>query len=91
MSANSPAPAVIVLGPSGMATARRAVALFPGAELHGFAKRVSDADVHFDGTSQHLSALFLAGRPIIALSAAGIVIRCLAPHLGDRIQNIIFR
>jgi len=84
MSVNQLAPAVIVLGPSGMATARRAAALFPGAELHGFAKRVSEADVHFDDTAQHLSALFLAGRPIIALSAAGIVIRCLAPHLGDK-------
>ncbi|MFP6689113.1 MAG: precorrin-3B C(17)-methyltransferase [Alphaproteobacteria bacterium] len=84
MSANLPAPAVIVLGPSGSETARRVMAVFPGAELHGFAKRVTEADVRFDDTAQHLEALFLAGRPIIALAAAGIVIRCLAPHLGDK-------
>jgi len=84
VSENFPAPAVIVLGPSGLATARRAMAVFPGAELHGFAKRVAEADVRFDDTAQHLGALFLAGRPIIALAAAGIVIRCLAPHLGDK-------
>ena len=60
------------------------MAVFPGAELHGFAKRVTEADVRFDDTAQHLEALFLAGRPIIALAAAGIVIRCLAPHLGDK-------
>ncbi len=84
MNATQPAPAVIVLGPSGMATARCAMALFPAAELHGFARRVVQADVHFDDTAQHLGALFLAGRPVIALTAAGIVIRCLAPHLGDK-------
>ena len=84
MSATQPAPAVIVLGPSGLATARRAVAALPGAELHGFARRVSQADVPFDDTRQHLASLFLAGRPIIMLSAAGIVIRCLAPYLGDK-------
>ena len=84
MNAEQQAPAVVVLGPSGLATARRAMTVFPQAELHGFAKRVAQADVHFDDTAQHLGALFLAGRPIIALSAAGIVIRCLAPHLGDK-------
>ena len=84
MNAAQPAPAVIVLGPSGLATARRTMTVFPQAELHGFAKRVAQADVHFDDTAQHLGALFLAGRPIIALTAAGIVIRCLAPHLGDK-------
>ena len=83
----SVAPAVIVLGPSGLETARRARAALPGAELHGLAKRVNAADVLFDDTAEHLGALFLAGRPIIALAAAGIVIRCLAPHLSDKTQE----
>ncbi len=83
----SSAPAIIVLGPSGLETARRAQAVLPGAELHGLAKRVSEADVYFDHTAQHLGALFLAGRPIIALAAAGIVIRCLATHLADKTQE----
>ncbi len=80
-------PAIIVLGPSGLETARRAQAALPGAELHGFAKRVREVDVTFDNTAEHLGALFLAGRPIIALTAAGIVIRCLARHLGDKTQE----
>ncbi len=83
----SVAPAVIVLGPSGLETARRARAALPGAELHGLAKRVNAADVLFDDTAEHLGTLFLAGRPIIALAAAGIVIRCLAPHLSDKTQE----
>ena len=77
-------PAILLLGPSGLETARHAKAAFPGAELHGYAKRIEHADVYFDDTASHLAALFLAGRPIIAIAAAGIVIRCLAPHLGDK-------
>ena len=77
-------PAIILLGPSGLETAKRAVAVFPGAELHGYARRVDQADVYFDDTAHHLATLFLAGRPIVAIAAAGIVIRCLAPHLGDK-------
>ncbi len=84
VSAPEPAPAVILLGPSGLAVARCAVAALPGAELHGLAKRVNQADVRFDDTARHLAALFLAGRPLIVLAAAGIVIRILAPHLGDK-------
>ena len=80
-------PAIIVLGPSGLETARRARAALPGAELHGLAKRVNEADVYFDDTARHLGALFLAGRPIIALAAAGIVIRCLATHLADKTRE----
>lgn len=83
---NTP-PAIIVLGPSGLEIARRAQAALPGAELHGLAKRVREADVFFDNTAEHLGALFLAGRPIIALAAAGIVIRCLAAHLADKTQE----
>jgi cobalt-precorrin 5A hydrolase/precorrin-3B C17-methyltransferase len=77
-------PAIILLGPSGLETARRARAALPGAELHGYAKRVAEADVRFDDPARHLAALFLAGRPIVAIAAAGIVIRSLAPHLGDK-------
>ena len=34
-----------------------------------------------------LTAAFRAGRPVIALCAAGIVIRTLAPHLGDKAHD----
>lgn len=38
----------------------------------------------FDAVPVHLGALFQAGHPIIAVCAAGIVIRALAPLLGDK-------
>ena len=77
-------PAIILLGSSGLETAKRAVEVFPGAELHGYAKRVDQADVHFDDIARHLAMLFLAGQPIVVIASAGIVIRCLAPHLSDK-------
>ena len=84
MSAANSTPAIIILGPSGLATAQLVQTALPGAELHGFAKRVDAADVYFDNTAKHLGALFLAGRPLIVVAAAGIVIRSLAPYLLDK-------
>jgi len=84
MSATNSTPAIIILGPSGLATAQLVQTALPGAELHGFAKRVDAADVYFDNTAKHLGALFLAGRPLIVVAAAGIVIRSLAPYLSDK-------
>jgi cobalt-precorrin 5A hydrolase/precorrin-3B C17-methyltransferase len=52
--------------------------------LHGFAPRIGDAAVRFDDVGEHLRRLFTAGEPIVALCAAGIVIRSLAPLLADK-------
>lgn len=79
-------PAIVVLGTSGLATARRIAAALPGAQIHGAASRVneSDVDVLFVSAADHLRALFVATRPIIGICAAGILIRCLGPALADK-------
>ncbi|MBW8321015.1 MAG: precorrin-3B C(17)-methyltransferase [Rhizobium sp.] len=55
-----------------------------GGALHGARARTSDVDVAFDETRTHLTALFSAGRPIVAVMASGALIRILAPLLADK-------
>src|SRR5262249_39444510 len=76
--------AIVVLGPSGLVLAQRLMASLPDATLHGYAPRIADAPVRFDDVAEHLRRLFTAGEAIIALCAAGIVIRSLAPLLVDK-------
>src|SRR5262249_32337807 len=76
--------AVVVLGPRGLPLARRLATALPDATLHGYAPRIADADVCFDDVADHLRRLFAAGEAIVALCAAGIVVRSLAPALADK-------
>lgn len=76
--------AIVILGPGGADVAGRIAAAIGDAEIHGLARRVPTADVLFDDTGAHLAALFEAGRPIIGVCAAGILIRMLAPLLTDK-------
>ncbi len=76
--------AVVTLGPAGIGVARRLVDALPAARLHGLAGRVAEADVAFDSTAEHLRALFAERTPIVGVCAAGILIRALAPDLGDK-------
>ena len=80
---NTPAPAIVVLTGGGLVVARQ-VQKAIGGEIHGYAPRVAEADVRFEAVAPHLSDLFSAGRPIVGLCAAGILIRCLAPVLADK-------
>ncbi|MGB0632688.1 MAG: precorrin-3B C(17)-methyltransferase [Alphaproteobacteria bacterium] len=80
----SAGPAIIVLGPGGMDTARQVRAAISDSEIHGLARRVPDADVTFDDTGDHLRALFADGTSIVGICAAGILIRLLAPALADK-------
>ena len=75
-------PVLICLTPGGRALADR-LAKPLGAQIHGRAGRVH-ADSLFEKTTAHIRDLFAAGRPIIGLCAAGILIRALAPMLGDK-------
>lgn len=77
-------PAIVTLSHGGFALARRIAGHLPGAEIHGLVKRVPQADVIFDATADHLRNLFTTNRPIIAVTAAGIVIRALASLLADK-------
>ncbi len=85
MSAVPPvAPVFVALTRAGVDLARRLAAGFEGAEVHGLAGRTEGADRAFDETAEHLRDLFRAGRPIVGFSAAGILIRALAPLLDDK-------
>ena len=77
--------AIVVLGASALPTARRIRDACPGALIHGLETRVDgEADYRYAQLSEHLRSLYAQGTPIVALCAAGIVIRCLAPMLANK-------
>ncbi|MBI2256622.1 MAG: precorrin-3B C(17)-methyltransferase [Proteobacteria bacterium] len=78
------APAILILGARSLATARRIQAALIGAEVYGLASRVEGADIPFNEFGETLRALYETGRPIIALCAAGIIIRSLSPLLQNK-------
>jgi cobalt-precorrin 5A hydrolase/precorrin-3B C17-methyltransferase len=77
-------PAIVILGVGARDTARRVQSLYDGAQVHGLQGRVADADVAYTELNAHLRELYASGTPIIALCAAGIVIRCVAPLLANK-------
>ena len=74
--------ALVVLGPGGLDLARLLVRRLPGASVHGPAGL--DAEVAYADVGAHLRALFQSGTPIVGIMAAGIIIRALAPVIGDK-------
>lgn len=86
MTAHEPTsrPVLVALTAAGLELARRLQSALPGAVVHGFSGRADGADETFADTVGHLRDLFAAGRPIIGLCAAGILIRALAPVIGDK-------
>ncbi|GIL02915.1 MAG: precorrin-3 methylase CobJ [Alphaproteobacteria bacterium] len=76
-------PAVVVLSPLDLALARRVAAAVGGA-VEGLATRVAGADATFDNTGEHLRRCFAGGRPIVAVMAAGALIRLLARAIVDK-------
>ncbi|MBD8575497.1 precorrin-3B C(17)-methyltransferase [Pseudomonas syringae] len=77
-------PALVILGQGSLATARRIQQLYPGALIHGLNERVQHADVTYHDFGATLRQLYQANTPIIALCAAGIVVRTLAPLLLEK-------
>jgi cobalt-precorrin 5A hydrolase/precorrin-3B C17-methyltransferase len=76
------APAIFVLGPSAMAQAL-AVKAEIGGHVHG-PRNLPGADRHFDHATAEMARVFRSGRPLVGLCAAGILIRAIAPLLGDK-------
>ena len=74
-------PAIVILGNGSLDTARRIQQLYAGSQVHGLAERVQGADSVYSEFGTLLRELYQQGTPIIALCAAGIVIRTLAPLL----------
>ncbi|MFG6204560.1 precorrin-3B C(17)-methyltransferase [Pseudomonas retamae] len=77
-------PAIVILGQGSLATARRIQQVYPAAQIHGLAGRVEGADCTYQEFGATLRALYQQATPIIALCAAGIVIRTLAPLLLEK-------
>ncbi|WDG80596.1 precorrin-3B C(17)-methyltransferase [Pseudomonas chlororaphis] len=78
------APAIVILGQGSLATARKLQRLYPDALIHGLAERVEGADRPYQEFGATLRQLYQQDTPIIALCAAGIVIRTLAPLLLEK-------
>ncbi|KRP52869.1 precorrin-3B C(17)-methyltransferase [Pseudomonas poae] len=77
-------PAIVILGQGSLATARLIQQVYPGALIHGLAGRVEGADHAYSEFGATLRQLYQQGTPLIALCAAGIVIRTLAPLLLEK-------
>ncbi len=77
------APAIVILGAGALATARRIQSLYADSQVHALRGRV-EADVPYSELGAHLQELYARGTPIVALCAAGIVIRCVAPLLSNK-------
>jgi cobalt-precorrin 5A hydrolase/precorrin-3B C17-methyltransferase len=78
------APAIVILGPGSLATAQRVQQCYPQASIHGLEGRVAGADLSYASFGDTLRELYRQGAPIIALCAAGIVIRSLACLLSEK-------
>ena len=80
----STVPAIVILGQGSLATARRIQQRYPEALIHGLAGRVEGSDRPYTEFGATLRELYQQDTPIIALCAAGIVIRSLAPLLLEK-------
>ncbi|MEO6680670.1 MAG: precorrin-3B C(17)-methyltransferase [Pseudomonas sp.] len=78
------APAIVILGHGSLATARKIQQRYPDAVIHGLTGRVDGADREYQEFGATLRELYQQDTPIIALCAAGIVIRTLAPLLLEK-------
>jgi cobalt-precorrin 5A hydrolase/precorrin-3B C17-methyltransferase len=81
---NRVSPAIIILGQNSLPIAKTIAAQFPGSQIYGLADRTFDTDINFSNFGETLRELFATETPIIAICAAGIIIRTLAPLLSDK-------
>lgn len=77
-------PAILVLGEAAVPAARRIASALEHAEICGLQNRVASLDNTFVHFGDAVRSFYEEGRPIIALCAAGIVIRALAPLLQNK-------
>jgi cobalt-precorrin 5A hydrolase/precorrin-3B C17-methyltransferase len=80
----TPPIAILSLGARSAALAARLQALLPGSAIHAPACVACDADVRFAKATEHVGGLFARGHAVVGLCASGILIRSVAPHLGDK-------
>lgn len=77
-------PAIITLGETSIAIARRIQAAFPGAIVYGLTGRTHSADVSYSQFGETVRELYAKGTPVVGVCAAGILIRTVAPILSDK-------
>ena len=77
-------PAIVILGQNSLPIARKISSIFPDSQIYGLRDRTSDTDINFTNFGETLRELFATETPIIAICAAGIIIRTLAPILSDK-------
>ena len=75
-------PVIFMLGVSALPLAKQLKTALDG-EIHA-PDCVDGGDVTYSRATAHLADLFKSGRSIIGLCASGILIRAIAPHLGDK-------
>jgi len=77
--------AIVCLSAGGVALARRFAAALPAApRIYGLTGRAEGADDTVDDLGAALRALYLEGRPLIGVCAAGVLVRALAPVIADK-------
>ncbi|MFM9268070.1 precorrin-3B C(17)-methyltransferase [Tychonema sp. BBK16] len=81
---NRVSPAIVILGQNSLPIAQKISAVFPGSQIYGLTDRTTDVDINFINFGETLRELFATETPIIAICAAGILIRTLAPLLSDK-------
>lgn len=78
------APVFVALTEEGAKLSRKLIEQGFPAQIHGRSGRVQSCDLFFDNSISHLQSLFKQGHPLIGVCASGILIRALAPVLGNK-------
>jgi len=79
---------VAALTPGGAALARRLARKLPGGRCHLPIRLVQGADEFpFSRVAEVVAGACARGEPLVCVMAAGIVVRCLAPHLQGKAQD----
>lgn len=81
---NRVSPAIVILGQNSLPIAQKIATLYPNSQIYGLTDRTTDVDINFTNFGETLRELFATETPIIAICAAGILIRTLAPLLSDK-------
>ncbi|WP_420548693.1 precorrin-3B C(17)-methyltransferase [Curvivirga sp.] len=80
-----PTAAILILTDSALPLAAKVKSALGQAEIHGFKKRIEEGcDTYFTETISHIQKLYKSGHSIIGICASGILIRAVAPTLGDK-------
>jgi len=76
--------AILVLSQLAFMTAQKICDHLPNSTLYSLAGRIAKNDNEYNSFPEFIQEQYKAGRPIIALCAAGIIIRSLAPLLKSK-------